>query len=440
MADRTESEAKPRLSALTHRDFRVLWLGMVFASGTLAFQYYAQIWLIYSLTGSAFLLGLLGASRGAGMLLAATYGGALADRVDRRRLLMIIEGTTLTLSGTLAFLAISGEIQLWQAFLIIFMASAVQSVEIPVRHALIPELVDAADIPNAVALTTAAQMGSFAFFPVIAGFVIDAIDPGGAYAVSTTGNVIGIIVLLTLRYRGQPRQTRQEPLLRNVREGIEYVRQDPAIMSIITVMLLMGGLGFAIFTSLIGKWAAEELRLTPGEYGILAAVWGVGTLVAAYALAFARDFPHRGKAFIVGAVAFGLSLVLFSVTRSLPIAGFAYLVNGAAWTTAGISATTMVQALVPNDLRGRVMSLFTLHFAFAQVNGATLGLIADRTGLDALMLGTTSLCTVSIIAAVILVPGLRQLDRQVASRLHDLKSLPGLDRYPENEAIGRAPS
>jgi MFS family permease len=416
MSGTNGSENRPRLSALGHRDFRVLWVGMALASGTLAFQYYAQIWLIYSLTGSAFLLGLLGASRGAGMLLAAVCGGALADRFDRRTLLMVVEATTLTLSALLAGLAISGVIQLWQAFLIIFLASAVQSVEIPTRHALIPELVNPADIPNAVALTTAAQMGSFAFFPVIAGFVIDAIEPGGAYAVSTTGNLIGIAVLLTLRYRGRPRETQQEPLLRNVREGIAYVRRDPAILSIISVMILMGGLGFAIFTSLIGKWAAEELRLAPGEYGILAAVWGVGTLIAAYSLAFVRDFRHRGKAFVAGAIAFALSLVLFSLTRSLPIAGFAYLVNGAAWTAAGISATTIVQMLVPNDLRGRVMSLFTLHFAFSQMNGATLGLVADRVGLDALMLGTTTLCTLSVGLMVVLAPNLRHLDRQVASQ------------------------
>jgi MFS family permease len=409
-------EPRPRLSALAHRDFRVLWVGMALASGTLAFQYYAQIWLIYSLTGSAFLLGLLGASRGAGMLVAAIYGGALADRVDRRTLLMMVEATTLTLSALLAGLAISGEVQLWQAFLIIFLASAVQSVEIPTRHALIPELVDPGDIPNAVALTTAAQMGSFAFFPVIAGFVIDAIEPGGAYAVSTTGNLIGIAVLFTLRYRGRRRETRQEPLLRNVREGVAYVRRDPAIRSIISVMILMGGLGFAIFTSLIGKWAAEELRLTPGEYGILAAVWGVGTLIAAYTLAFAREFQHRGKVFIAGALAFALSLLLFSLTRSLPVAGLAYLVNGAAWTSAGISATTIVQVLVPNDLRGRVMSLFTLHFAFSQMNGATLGLVADRIGLDALMLGTTTLCTLAVGLMVVLAPNLRHLDRQVAAR------------------------
>jgi hypothetical protein len=94
--------------------------------------------------------------------------------------------------------------------------------------------------------------------------------------------------------------------------------------------------------------------------------------------------------------------------------------NGAAWTTAGISATTIVQVLVPNDLRGRVMSLFTLHFAFSQMNGATLGLVASKVGLGALMLGTTSLCAVTIVVGVILVPNLRQLDRQVASRRKQL--------------------
>jgi MFS family permease len=392
---------------------------MVFASGTIAFQYYAQIWLIYSLTSSALLLGLLGAARGSGMLVAAIWGGALADRLPRRSMLMVIEAAALTLSAILAVLTISGEITLWLAFLIIFLASVVQSIEIPVRHALIPELVEPGNIPNAVALTTAAQMGSFAFFPVIAGFVIDAVEPGGAYAISTIGNVIGIGVLFALRYRGEPREARGDSLWRNVGDGVRYVRRDPTIMSIIGVMLVMGGLGFAIYTSLIGKWAAEVLLLAPGEYGVLAAVWGVGTLVASYTLAFRQDY-RRGTVLVVGAVAFAFSLVLFSLTRSLPVAGFAYLINGAAWASAGISATTIVQMLVPNEIRGRVMSLFGLHFALSQINGATLGAVAETAGLETLMVGTTVSCAVVVTLMVSLLPMLRGIDRRVAS----LRELP----------------
>jgi MFS family permease len=406
-----DGERNHRLPALAHRDFRVLWLGMVFASGTIAFQYYAQIWLIYSLTGSALLLGVLGAARGTGMLLAATWGGVLADRMDRRTLLVLIEASTLVLSATLALLAISHLIELWLAFLLIFLASAVQSIEIPVRHALIPDLVHREDIPNAVALTTAAQMGSFAFFPVAAGFIIDAIEPGGAYAVSTLGNVIGIGVLVALRYRGRPSEGRQESMLRSVRDGLAYARRDPRISSIMLVMFVMGGLGFAIYTSLIGKWASEELALTPGQYGILACVWGVGTLIVAYSLAFTGDFAHKGKAFMIGAIAFGPSLVLFSLTRSLPVAGFAYLINGAAWTAAGISAASIVQLIVPNEVRGRVMSLFSLHFAFSQINGATLGAVAAAVGLEALMVGTTILCTIVVLVLMLAVPDLRRLAR-----------------------------
>jgi MFS family permease len=411
LGEEATGERRLPLHALAHRDFRVLWLGMVFASGTIAFQYYAQIWLIYSLTSSALLLGVLGLARGAGMLLFALFGGTLADRMDRRSLLMAVEMATLTISAVLAALTIAGQIELWLAFVLIFVASGVQSIEIPVRHALIPDLVQREDIPNAVALTTAAQMGSFAFFPVIAGFVIDAIEPGGAYAVSTIGNVIGIGALLALRYRGRTAETRSEPMLRSVRQGLAYVRKDPTISSVILIMFAIGGLGFAIYTSLIGKWASEELALTPGEYGILACVWGVGTLVVAYSLALIGDVPHKGKVLTSGAVAFGLSLLLFSLTRSLPVAGFAYLINGAAWTAAGISATSIVQVLVPNEVRGRVMSLFSLHFAFSQMNGATLGVVAAAVGLEALMVGTTLLCTIVVVLLILAVPNLRRLDR-----------------------------
>jgi MFS family permease len=387
---------------------------MVLASGTMAFQYYAQIWLIYDLTNSALLLGVLGVARGAGMLVFGMYGGILADRMDRRSLLIFIEVATLLLSAVLAVMAIAGNIELWQAFALIFLASGVQSADPPVRQALIPELVRREDIPNAVALTTAARMGAFAVFPVFAGFIIDAIEPGGAYAVSIVGNVIGIGVLLALRYRGRAVEARRESLLRSVGHGLAYARRDPTISWILAVMFVMGGLGFAIYMSLIGKWAGEELGLTAGEYGLLASFWGVGTLIVAYSLAFMGDFPHKGKAFVGGSLAFGLSFVLFSFTRSLPVAALAYVINGAAWTAASISATAMVQVIVPNEVRGRVMSLFALHMAFSQMNGATLGAVADRVGLDVLMPAATILCTAVVALLVLAVPNLRRLDRRLA--------------------------
>ena len=406
------AEAAPRVRfpALKHRDFRTLWTGMLLASGTLAFQYYAQIWLVFSLTDSALMLGLLGATRGVAMVVFGVYGGALADRIDRRSLLIGTSSVTLVVNAVLAVTAVAGVIELWLALVLIFIAAATASVDHPVRQALIPELVPKEHIPNAVALTMAAQMGTFALTPALAGFVIDALGPGGAYAVSVGGNVIVIVALARLRYRGGASAARAHSVLDNVRQGVAYVRGDRTVLRIILIMLTLGAFGTAIFNGLIAKWASEILDLEPGQYGVLASMWGVGTLAGSYALASTNLLDRKGRIFIVSSIGFGLSLMLFGFARSLPLAGLAYILNGLAMAGSNVSSIAIVQSVVPNEVRGRVMSLYGLNQSAAQLNGITLGAVAQVMGMAFLLPATTAVCTAVAAALALTSPGLRRVD------------------------------
>ncbi|MDA1004307.1 MAG: MFS transporter [Chloroflexi bacterium] len=401
-----------RFPALQHRDFRTLWTGMLLASGTTAFQYYAQIWLVYSLTESALVLGVLGATRGVAMLTFGLYGGALADRMDRRRLLMITSIATMLVNATLGTMAVTGTIVLWQVFVLIFIAAATQSIDAPVRQALIPELVPREHISNAVALTMAAQMGTFALTPALAGFVIDALGPGGAYAVSVGGNVIVIATLALLHYRGAATEARRTSVVSNIRHGVRYVRGDGLVLRIILIMLTMGAFGSAIFNGLIAKWASEILDLRPGQYGVIASMWGLGTLIISYALASTNLLDHRGRIFIISSIGFGLSFVAFGFARWLPLVGFAYLLNGMAMAGSNVSSISIVQSIVPNDVRGRVMSLYGLNQSVAQLNGITLGAVAQVMGMAFLLPATTIVCTVVVVALVLTSPGLRRIDAE----------------------------
>jgi len=383
---------------------------MLLASGTLAFQYYAQIWLVFSLTDSALILGLLGATRGVAMVLFGIYGGALADRIDRRTLLIGTSAVAMVVNIALAATAVAGVIELWLALILIFVAAATASIDAPVRQALIPDLVPAEHVSNAVALTMAAQMGTFALTPALAGFVIDALGPGGAYAVSVGGNVIVIVALILMRHRGVPGESRGRSMLSNVVEGVRYVRSDRTVLRVILIMLTMGAFGVAIFNGLIAKWATDILDLEPGQYGLLASTWGVGSLIASYVLASTNLLDHKGRVFIVSSLAFGLSLMLFGVTRSLPVAGLAYVMNGMAMASAGVSSIAIVQGIVPNEVRGRVMSLYGLNQSAAQLNGITLGAVAQVMGMAFLLPATAAVCTAIVAGLVIATPGLRRLD------------------------------
>lgn len=400
-----------RFPALYYRDFRVLWTGMLFASGTLSFQYYAQMWLIYSITGSAWILGGLGAARGLAILIFGLYGGALADRMDRRKLLIITQSIALASAAILGVAVLAGVTSLTLIFGLIFIGAAAGSIDAPIRQALIPELVPAQHLPNAVALTTAAMMGSFAISPIFAGLIIDGIGPGGAYLVSTLGNVGIMIALLMLRYRGVSRATRHEAVLPMIREGISWVSRQRIVLWIILVGFITGAFGLAIYLGLAAMWAADILGLTPGEYGLLDATWGIGTLGAAYAMSWMGGIHRHGRIFVVGSFLFALTCLGFALARSIPMVAFVFVVNGAAFTAASISGTALVQKIVPNDVRGRVMSLLMLSGAFAQMNAVVLGVGVDVFGLEVLFVSTTALCTVLVAALIMAVPTLRHLDR-----------------------------
>lgn len=402
-----------RFPALRHRNFRVLWLGMLFASGTMAFQYYAQMWLVYSVTRSAWILGILGAIRGLATLMFGLFGGVLADRMNRRVLLLFTGSVGFVISISLGLVALSGHGSVWIVFLLIFIGAAAGSIDAPVRQALIPELVPAQHIPNAVALTSAAQMGSFAITPVLAGFVIDALGPGGAYLISGIGNIAILVALVMLRYQRTVVAAGVSSVFASLRVGVAFCRRHRVLVWIIVLNFTTAALCFSLFMGLIAKWAGAVLGLTPGQYGMLAATWGVGTLAASYTLSWMGEITRPGRIVVVGAFLFSFSFAVFGFARSLPLVGLIYLVNGAAWTASNIASTAIIQRMVPNEVRGRVMSVFMLNSAFAQMNSLLLGVIADTFSMQVMVPFAAGLSTLLVIVMVAAVPTLRHLDQVV---------------------------
>jgi MFS family permease len=314
----------------------------------------------------------------------------------------------------LGAMAVAGVVELWLAFLLIFIAAAMSSIDVPVRQALIPELVPQREIPNAVALATGAQMGTFALSPALAGFVIEGLGAGGAYLVSVAGNAGVIAALTMLRYRGRSTEARRHSVLDNVREGARYVRGDPLVLRVILVMLTMGALGLAVFNGLIAKWASEVLHLEPGGYGLLASMWGTGTLVTAYWLASTGALSHKGRIFTLSSIGFGVTFAAFGLARWLPLVGVVYFLNGVAMAGANVTSVAIVQSVVSDAVRGRVMSLYALNQSAAQLNGITLGAAAQVVGVEVLVPAATVLCTAIVAGLVLTSVNLRRLDARAA--------------------------
>ena len=390
-----------RVPALQHRDFRILWFGMFFSSATMMFQFYAQGWFIVSITSSAALLGLLGLSRGTGMLIFSLYGGALADRMERRTLLIVTQASALAIYALLSVLIMSGHINLWLAFVLIFLSASVESMDAPARQALIPLLVPREHVPNAVALFIAAQVSAYAFLPPMAGLAIETIGPGGAFALSLIGHVVVVLALLTLRVRVKPDPS-AVTVLRSVGHGISYAAARPRVMWVLTLGLFVGTLGTPIITTLAPYWMKHELGLGAGGWTLMGWVWGLGTLASTVFLSTRDTSRYLGRAIIGSAFGFATTLIVFGLTRSLPLAAVAWCINGTFFSANMIVSTSLLQTIVENEYLGRVMSLRGISGAVNQMAAAPLGALADGVGIGVMVPSVATLLATLIVVPVAL--------------------------------------
>lgn len=399
---------RAHVPALQHRDFRILWIGMFFSSATMMFQFYAQGWFILGLTSSAALLGFLGVTRGTGMLIFGLYGGALADRMDRRLLLIVTQSAALVTYGVLSALIIAGRIALGPAFALIFVAASVESVDAPARQALIPHLVPREHLPNAVALFIAAQVSAYAFLPPLAGVAIDLVGPGGAFAASLLGHavVVGALLIMKARPNILPRP---ESVALSVARGLRYAAGSPPVLWVLLFGFFVGTLGFPIISTLAPFWMEHELGLDAVGWTFMGWIWGLGTLASTVYLSTHDVTKHLGRLVLVSAAGFGLTLVVFGFTRYLPLAAAMWCLNGTFYTANMISSTSLLQIIVANAYMGRVMSLRLVSSALNQFAAAPLGAIGDAFGMGRMVPGTAGLLAGLVIVIPLLVRGARDL-------------------------------
>lgn len=399
-----------RFPALQHRDFRILWFGMFFSSATMMFQFYAQGWFILGLAGSAGLLGVLGVARGAGMLVFSLWGGALADRMDRRRLLMLTQSAAICVFGLLSVLILLDRINLWGAFALIFVAAAVESMDGPTRQALLPHLVPREHIPNAVALFTAAGVSSYAFLPPLAGLAIETIGSGGAFAISIVGHVAVIVALLVMRSDAAPGGRPTENLVKSIGLGVQYASARPNVLWVILFSLLLGSLGFPIISTLAPFWMKNELHLSAGGWTVMGWIWGLGTVVSTGYLSIQKPGRRHGRMVIVSVVGFAATLIVFGLTRWLPLAALMWALNGTFYTANMISVSSLLQTIVETRFIGRVMSLRLISSACSQFAAAPLGAIADGIGMGRMVPAVAAALAVCVLGPAALAPAARRLD------------------------------
>ncbi len=385
----SESEPPPaerpsRLSAvlasLRHRNFRLFITGQMISLIGTWMQSVAQSWLIYRLTHSSALLGLVVFAGQIPVLLLATIGGAVADRHSRHRIVIATQTASMVLAFILAGLTLSGLVEVWQIFVLSISLGVVNAFDIPARQSFIVEMVGRDYLTNAIALNSSVFNGARIVGPAIAGILVAAIGEGWCFFVNGASYIAVIAGLLMMDIRPVKRVRPTGSALAHIAEGFHFVWKSRPIRAL---MLLLGvtSLTGMPFTVLMPIFADQILHGGARGLGILMGMSGVGALTGALFLAARPSLRGLGRVIAGSSLGFGTSLILFGISRTFWLSGLLLVSVGFFMLSQMASSNSLIQAMSPDHLRGRVMAVYSMMFLGMAPFGALFaGFLAQRIG------------------------------------------------------------
>lgn len=380
-------------AAMRHRNYRLFWTGQVLSLVGTWMQSVSEPWLVLLLGGSPLQLGLVLALEFAPSTVLAPLGGVLADRMDKRVVIMWTQVAAALQALVLFAITITGVVQIWHILILAFVLGCINAVNMPVRQAFAAEMVPRRDLLNAIALNSASFNASRIVGPAIAGVTLALWGPAlnfGINAVSYLAVLIGLWMIDPSRLFRAPRSAPALPVLRSLTEGFRYATHQP---SVLWPLILLGGVSiFGLnFQTLLPLFAKYTLGLGPDGFGALYAVMGVGSLIGSMSLAFLGSRRPLALLMIGGGMIFVIFELLLGATRSLAPAYVWVVFIGLSSMLMINTINVTVQYGVPDELRGRVMSLYVLVFAgSAPIGGIFAGGVAELWGAPAgFLLGGT---------------------------------------------------
>jgi len=365
--------------ALKNKTFRWYWASGFGATGAQGLQQFALAWLVLDLTDSVGQLGLVIFLQGVPLTLVALFGGVLADRYNRRNLLIYSQAFTMANLAVLSFLTITEVIEVWVVYISAVGLGAMQALMVPARQALIRSLVEPQEMMNAVALNTIQQHTSRIVWPATAGGLVAVAGVGVTFGISAACSVFGIVCLAMVRAPSHETLERGASFLAEVREGVRYTFSTPVVSTIMTLGLGIGLLGFC-FQALAPGFAREEMGFSSARTGVFMMSLGIGAL-AGSALFLVLDVQDRLRAYMRLCAVFAVGLSLIAINpyglASFPLMA-AYGFSNATTSVAGL---TLLQTTASQRYLGRVISLFAVGVGMGFLLALPIGLVGDEVGL-----------------------------------------------------------
>jgi MFS family permease len=348
------------LRSLRHRDFRILWTGLVVSAVGTWMQIVAQSLLVLRIThGSAFAVGAVSLAQASAFFLFALVGGGVADRLDRRRLLLTTQTLLMCFALIIGILTVAGLIQVWIIAALAFLSGAALSFDQPTRAALISSLVPKEDLLNAISLQSAVFNGASILGPALAGVIVDAIGLPANFFLNAFSFLAVLLGLLSIRSPASSVKSARPKLVAQVSEALGTIKRDTVLPPLLVAygILLFAGPSLALLLPVLSLY---YLHVSAGTLGVLFSASGLGAVLGALLLASSSERANK-SILLFGAFAFWtISLMVLGVSRVVAVTFLSLIVLGMSQSIIGALTSTLLQTRVPPEQRGRVMSLNTL--------------------------------------------------------------------------------
>lgn len=395
-------------SSLKIKYFRIYWLGMFVSLIGTWIQTVAQSWLVFELTRSAFLLGVVGFLGSIPMFVLSLFGGVLADRANKRNILIFTQASFMFLAFLLAILTQFKFITAWQIMAIALLNGIVMSFDAPARQSIVVELVGKKHLFNAIALNSVSFNSSRIIGPAIAGVLISIIGMSGCFYLNGFSFLAVIIALFYIKFTPGPVK-KNNSAFNDLKEGLIFISRHPLILALVSMVAAMSFFGIS-YVILMPVFVNNVLHAQVKGLGVLMSSAGFGALIGALILARLGDFKDKGKLLVGSAFIFSLSLILLSFSQNYFLAMFSLVLIGCTSVIPIALVNTLLQINVPDEFRGRVMSLFMITFAGIMPFGNLIsGSLAQSFGVSVALLFCGMICLLMFTLINFIFSGLKDL-------------------------------
>jgi MFS family permease len=366
--------------SLRHRNFQLFFSGQLISLIGTWMQNVAQAWLVYSLTGSSLLLGIVGFAGQIPVFLFAPLGGLAADRWNRHRVVIATQVASMLLAFVLAALTLLHIVKVWEVVVLAALLGVVNAFDVPARQSFLIEMVSREDLMNAIALNSSMFNGARVLGPAIAGITVAKIGEGWCFFANAVSYIAVIIGLVLMQLTPWEKPKHKTSPYEHIKEGFEYVQKTAPMLALV---MLIGVVSFVAvpYSVLMPVFADRILHRGAHGLGILMGASGVGALLGALTLAMRRGVKGLGHTVGYSAGLFGVSLILFALSKNFWLSVALIIPVGYGVMLQMSGSNTLIQAMVPDKLRGRAMAVYTMMFmGMAPLGSLFAGALADKIG------------------------------------------------------------